>query len=182
MKKQPEGETKKRTGRPSSFNQEQADEICKRLSEGETLTKIVKSEGMPALNTIYRWSEANEAFRKQYARARDEFYRRMADDVMDHSDDAKNDFTVDEHGKRVVNHENIQRSRLRVDTRKWLLSKMLPKLYGDKIELSGKLGHEVSGPDGGALQLETTLSKLGVEELRAFLEQARKADAAKEKP
>jgi hypothetical protein len=37
----------------------------------------------------------------------------------------------------LVNGENLQRSRLRVDTRKWLLSKALPKIYGDKLALGG---------------------------------------------
>lgn len=62
----------------------------------------------------------------------------MADDLLDIVDDGTNDFVARERdGERimVVDHEHIQRSRLRADTRKWLLSKALPKLYGDKLDL-----------------------------------------------
>jgi terminase small subunit-like protein len=68
----------------------------------------------------------------------------MADDLLDIVDDGTNDFVARERdGERimVVDHEHIQRSRLRADTRKWLLSKALPKIYGDKIDLK----HEHAG-------------------------------------
>jgi hypothetical protein len=66
----------------------------------------------------------------------------MADEVVDISDDARNDFVEREDASRVANQEHIQRSRLRVDTRKWLLSKCLPKIYGDRpvLEAAEKPG------------------------------------------
>lgn len=71
----------------------------------------------------------------------------MADDLLDIVDDGTNDF-VEREGKdgltTVVDHEHIQRSRLRAETRKWLLAKALPKIYGDKVDLkhSGNLAIE----------------------------------------
>lgn len=71
----------------------------------------------------------------------------MADEVMDISDDGANDWMQrndPDNPGYVVNGEHQARSRLRVDTRKWYLSKLAPKRYGDKIELSG--------PDGQPIQ------------------------------
>jgi hypothetical protein len=81
-------------------------------------------------------------------RAREIGYLRLADELLDISDDATNDYMIRKNGdddEEVVNHDHIARSRLRVDTRKWLLSKMLPKVFGDKIT------QEVTGKDGTAL-------------------------------
>lgn len=157
----------KPVGRPSSFSQEKADQICLRLASGETLTKVCNSDGFPAIITVFNWLEAHPEFYKHYARARNYFYARMGDDIVDHSDDGRNDWEVDEDGNRVVNHENIQRSRLRVDTRKWLLSKMLPKLYGEKVAL------EHSGPDGGAIKVSQTiegeLALTGLDDIREMI-------------
>jgi hypothetical protein len=109
---------------------------------------------MPAESTVRQWIEddktADGGFAAQYARAREIGYRTMADEIQEISDDGSNDYMVrtrrDGSTETVVNQEHIQRSRLRVDTRKWLLSKALPKIYGDKVELHG--------PDGGPLQIK----------------------------
>jgi hypothetical protein len=70
------------------------------------------------------------------------------------SDDGRNDYTETEDGE-VPNHEHIQRSRLRVDSRKWLASKLVPKKYGDKVSA------EVSGPDGGPILEKLTVEYIG---------------------
>lgn len=60
----------------------------------------------------------------------------MAEEILEIADDGLNDFKqVD--GRQVVDQENINRSRLRVDTRKWLMSKLAPKKYGDRTVLAG---------------------------------------------
>ncbi len=46
----------------------------------------------------------------------------------------------DKDGKKALDHEHVQRSRLRVDTRKWAAGKLAPKRYGDKLNLGGTLG------------------------------------------
>jgi hypothetical protein len=132
------------TGRPSSFTREIADEICERLAEGESLRSICRSDGMPVQATVFRWLSIDEAFLKQYARAREAQADRLADEILDIADDSSHDTESTEHGDRP-NNEWIARSRLRVDARKWLASKMAPKKYGDKVT------QEITGGGGGAL-------------------------------
>ncbi len=77
----------------------------------------------------------------------------MADETVEISDDGRNDWmerqSEEDKERYVLNGEHVQRSRLRVDTRKWLLSKALPKMFGDKItqELTGKDGGPITTAD-----------------------------------
>ena len=136
---QPKAKAKRKPGRPSSFTQAKADEICARMAEGESLRAVLRDDGMPSWPTVCRWVEDNEAFRAQYTRARNAQAQRWVDEIVEIADDASNDWIEGKDGQMVVNGEAIARSRLRVDTRKWIACKVLPKLYGDKIE------HEHSG-------------------------------------
>ena len=120
-----------------AFNQETADRICERLAAGESLRKACVDGPDPS--TILRWTEDNDAFAQQYARARSAGYSLLADELVEIADDSTNDTYTDEDGNVRTNQEVVARSRLRVDTRKWMLSKMLPKVYGDKLELGGSL-------------------------------------------
>lgn len=121
--------------RPSEFTQETADAICERLIAGDSLRTIVKDAGMPASATVFRWLAANETFREQYARAREAQADHLAEEILQIADDGANDTYQTEAGE-AVSHDVIQRSRLRVDARKWLASKMAPKKYGDKLGLT----------------------------------------------
>lgn len=96
---------------------------------------------MPAESTVRAWAlEDREGFSAQYTRARELGYLAMADELLEVADDGKNDWMErrddDDKASYVLNGEHVQRSRLRVDTRKWMLSKALPKIFGDKIEHS----------------------------------------------
>jgi len=144
--------TAPKRGRPSAYTPELGDLICRLLSQGKTLTSICKADdSLPAHNTVLGWALDNEhPFFDQYARARLIGYHTMADETLDVADEASSDWidTQDSDGKpaQKFNAEAVARSRLRVDTRKWLLSKCLPKIYGDKIALTD--------PDGGTLKVE----------------------------
>jgi hypothetical protein len=131
-------------GRPSVFTEQIGDEICQRLSQGQTLTSICRDEHLPPLDTIIGWVMADSGaafdagFQRKYARAREVQLEHMAEEVQDISDDARNDYMDRVVGKdgetvRVLDNEHVQRSRLRVDTRKWLLSHRAPARYGDRI-------------------------------------------------
>ena len=74
---------------------------------------------------------------EQYARAREAQADKMAEDILQIADDGANDTYKDDKGNIMTDHDVVARSRLRVDARKWLASKMAPKKYGDKVELSG---------------------------------------------
>ena len=133
-------------GGQTVYTQEAADEICRRLSEGETLRQICRSDHMPAESTVRNWvSDDREGFAAHYARAREAGYQRMADELIEIADDGTNDWMERENSDgssvTVVDHEHIQRSRLRVETRKWLLAKALPKIYGDKIQIEARHEH-----------------------------------------
>lgn len=110
-------------GRPSSYDPEIAAEILDRLAAGETLRSICRSDGMPSDMSVRRWAaEDRDGFSSRYAKARDEGMHVMADEILEIADNKG---------------EDVQRDRLRVDTRKWLLSKIVPKVYGDKTMVSG---------------------------------------------
>lgn len=114
--------------------------ILQRLSEGESLRAICRGEEMPTEGAVRKWVRVDPGgFGTQYTRARELGYECMSDELLDISDDGTNDWTSDARGNDIVDHDVIARSRLRVDTRKWLLSKMLPKVFGDKLELGGKV-------------------------------------------
>lgn len=122
----------KKTGRPSTYNEEIADRICSELAMGKSVRTICASPDMPGRETVFRWLREHEDFRDQYARAKAESVHALAEELLDIADDASGDH--DDEGRFCP--ENIQRSRLRVDTRKWLLSKLSPRQYGDRVALN----------------------------------------------
>lgn len=136
-------------GRPSVYTQELADRICEGLRDGKTLRAVCRQDGMPDEKSVRTWAaDPTHPFAPQYAQAREIGYQVMADELLEISDDSKNDAIVDEEGNERPNTEFVARSRLRVDTRKWLLSKALPKIYGDRVET------RVVGADGGAVEVK----------------------------
>lgn len=125
------------SGRPSLYTPELAALICKRLADGMTLREVCKADDMPVESTVRNWALIDyEGFFAHYAKAREIGYHAMADETIDIADNAKNDWmerNSDYEAGWIANGEHITRSRLRIDTRKWLLSKALPKIYGDKV-------------------------------------------------
>lgn len=140
--------TEKKRGRPSKFTQELAARICERLSAGETLRAVCRDEEMPTHSAVLGWAAKDDGFSDQYARAREAGYLQMAEELLEIADDGTNDYVerVRENGTKhvVFDGEHVQRSRLRLDTRKWLLSKALPKIYGDKLEIEATHRHDAS--------------------------------------
>ncbi len=119
-------------GRPTVRTEENAETICNRLIQGESLVEITNDPAMPGYTTILGWLQEDTGFRGKYAQARAIQAERMASEILTIADDGSNDTYVDEEGNKKVDYDNIARSRLRVDTRKWIASKLLPKVYGDK--------------------------------------------------
>ena len=124
-------------GRPSKFSQALAGEICDRLSKGESLRAICSGDEqtadgfMPHRATVMRWLESNEAFREQYARAREAQADHFVDEIIEIAD-SPNATTNPQTGE--VEARDPQRDRLRVDARKWVASRLAPKKYGDRID------------------------------------------------
>ena len=135
-------------GRPSKYTQRLVDTICDRIGKGESLVSICKSVGMPTRSMVFRWLEKTPEFRDRYARAREIQAETLVDEIVSIADDSGNDVEIDRDGKEITNHEVVARARLRVDARKWVASKLRPKVYGDKIETehSGTVRFELSAP------------------------------------
>ena len=137
-------------GRPSDYTQELADQICEQLADGLSLRSVCLAEDMPDKSTVFRWLRTHDEFRDQYERAKAESADALIDEMLDIADDGSNDWMKrsgkDEEDYWVVNGEHVQRSRLRLDARKWIASKLKPKKYGDKTTT------EVTGADGGPIE------------------------------
>ena len=129
-------------GRPCIFDRAIFEQIAERVSNGETLKSVCDSdEKFPSAPTVRRWVvEDREGISALYARARECQMEAWADDIVEIADDGRNDWMTIKRGGEdveVPNQEVLQRSRLRVDTRKWIASKILPKKFGDKVAIGG---------------------------------------------
>jgi hypothetical protein len=121
------------------FSQEIFDEICVRIAEGESLRKICKDDKMPSLVAVWKWLNNSDELVKQYTRAREEQAETFVDEILDIADENKDDTFIDENGKLIINQEVIARSRLRVDSRKWIASKLKPKRFGDYTKVQAEI-------------------------------------------
>ncbi len=152
-KKPPNQPSKRGPGQPTVMTEEIQDEICQRIAQGESLVRILKSnpERFPDYTTVCRALRASEGkpggFCQRYARAREDQADYLFDEMKDIADDNHFDTYVDDEGNERVNHDHINRARLRVDTRKFMAMKLRPKRYGEKIQ------NEHTGKDGEPLAL-----------------------------
>ena len=135
-----------RNGSQPVYTEELAEEICDRLASGEPLLEICRSPGMPPEKTVRMWARQKtephvrgaEPFASKYTRARSIGYEVLADQIL-----TIGDASIYHNGD--PDNALVQHARLMSENRKWLLSKMLPKQFGDKVT------QEITGEDGGAL-------------------------------
>lgn len=131
-------------GRPTKYTPELFDEICEKIANSDLgLVYICEHKGLNA-KTFYDWLKEDVELSNKYVRAREMQAEFLADQILAIADDGTNDFMKIVKGDMEYNVEDREvtnRSKLRVDARKWLASKLLPKKYGDKVqtELSGSL-------------------------------------------
>ena len=134
-----------------AYSEEQKEEIFNNIfnsiENGNSLRKTLLVVDLPA-KTFYEWLELDEEKSKQYARACELRAEALLDEMLDIVDDSSQDKTIDDLDDEIkierTNHEVIQRSRLRYDARKWLISKLHPKKYGDKIEVDQNTSMTIS--------------------------------------
>jgi len=126
--------------------------ICEKLADGQSLMGICRNPGMPSDTAVRKWAlDPEHPFSSDYARAREAGWHKMAEEIIEISDNGTNDYVAraKEDGAAIlVDHDHISRSRLRVETRKWMLSKMLPKVYGDKVIVGGDQENPVKHQHG----------------------------------
>jgi hypothetical protein len=97
---------------------------------------------MPSHATFYRWLSTKKDFQDKYARARETQADLMAEDILRIADDTSGDIITIETDNGPVercNTEWVQRSKLKIEARKWLASKLLPKKYGEKLDINQKI-------------------------------------------
>jgi hypothetical protein len=127
-------------GRRNTFTNAMADEICRRLSDGESLRAICEGEKMPAESTVRLWALNDvHGFAARYARARELGYLALGDEIIHISNTPQigTKSKTDDTGKtEVTEGDMIEHRRLQVDARKWFLSKVLPKVFGDKLDVT----------------------------------------------
>jgi hypothetical protein len=141
-------------GRPTAFTPEIASDILDAIAKGKSLVAICSAEDMPCRDTVYQWKKDNKDFSDRYARAVEARAEFLFEEILTIADDDKGDYGFKEvkdgdgeGAKPCILPDNIQRAKLRVDSRKWFLAKVAPKVYGEftRTELTGK--------DGGPLAI-----------------------------
>ncbi|EHL31828.1 terminase small subunit-like protein [Legionella drancourtii] len=127
--------TSSKIGRPTKYNSELAEEICNVIASTSKGTKVLCKENMhwPCQDTLFAWLKKYPEFSEQYAQAKICQIELLIDEILEIADDESNDCFIDEDGKPVSNNSVVNRARLKIDTRKWLASKLVPKVYGNKI-------------------------------------------------
>lgn len=155
-------------GRPSKFSQELADRICIAIMDGTPLREIATSCEIH-VTSIFKWLQDRPGFSDQYARAREIQAELMADELKSIADEVPEITTVTTSPsgsmseRRALDSAGVYRNRLRVDTRKWIAAKLLPKKYGEHIKV------EASGPNGTPLPgVTVNLKSLSDGELEHF--------------
>ena len=122
-------------GRPTKYNQEIADKICELISTtSKSMRTICNEVGINYISHL-RWTREHEEYCTQYARAKEDQSDLLIEEMIEIADDSSGDEDVTENGVRL-NSEYVQRSRIRIDTRKWIASKLKPKKYGDKVDVT----------------------------------------------
>ncbi len=116
------------------------DEILAKVSSGLSLRKSIEEAGTISRETFFCWIAKDSKMADQYARAAEVRADAIFEDMLDIADDGTNDWVEksDKFGQSYyeLNGEHVQRSKLRIDARKWALSKMMPKKYGDKLDVT----------------------------------------------
>lgn len=113
---------KRKKGQPTKYTSDIAAEICEMIAEGMSFKEIYSLPHMPRRSTVYGWLAAHKEFSDLYARAQEDRAEVLADQLLDIADDA----SLDPNDRKV-----------RLDTRKWIASRLKPGKYGDRVINSG---------------------------------------------
>lgn len=120
-------------GRPSLYTQELADKICEQIGNGHSMRTICAPEDMPDMSTVFRWIRTHEEFRNQYARACEERTEAHNESLLDFGDEA---IELAQNSDPKAAGAVVQAVKLKADNLKWVMSKMKPKKYGDKLDMT----------------------------------------------
>lgn len=150
---------RKKVSTTKRYSELLAARICEMVSQGQSLRIICKINGMPSRERIMSWvmfpnEEERPGFSQRFKDARQIGWMLMGEDILDIADDASKDRIT----KRILdprtgtlktvevdNPNNITRAKLMVDTRKWMLQRLLPAVFGDKVEVKHGISDELAG-------------------------------------
>lgn len=141
-------------GAPRTYDRDQVFlEICEDIAQGNSLHTACARAGRPDISTVMRWLDQDERdngpMREQYARSKSLGSEKLADELVEIADETAVKAVYNgEEVSLALDNVAVQRNRLRIDTRKWVLSKLAPKKYGDRTST------EISGPNGGPVQVQ----------------------------
>jgi sugar phosphate isomerase/epimerase len=135
-------------------------------AEGQSVAEICERRDQPSQQSVYSWLRENGHFLERYTAAREQQADKLFREIIEIADDAGGDYVTTSDGKRIVDHENIQRSRLRVDARKWAAARLAPKKYGDRVEHDHRGGLnfqpavlvQIGGGERGDVNVEADVS------------------------
>jgi hypothetical protein len=127
-----------------AYSQEDKTEIIKKvlfeIENGLSLRKAILKLNIVSRDTFNEWLKEDKNVSDQYARSCEERADSIFEEIIEIADDSSNDFVLTDVGDGMqverFNSEHVQRSRLRVDARKWMLGKMQSKKYGDKMDVT----------------------------------------------
>lgn len=182
---------KKVGGQPKYDRQAVSEYICEQLKLGRSVESISKEPGMPTWGAFLEWVRSDPKIAEDYARAREIGYSLLADEIIALSDkthewvmvqelDSDGRAVLDEQGQprlrkvlAPLSADMIAHKRVQIDTRKWMLSKMLPKVYGDKVT------QEHTGAGGGPIAIASVdLKNLSDTELESMQKLMTKASGS----
>lgn len=130
------------SGRPRKHDRDKiVSAICEQIATGALVKDACRAQGITR-QSLHEWTR-DGVLADLYARARSDQAHAIAEDALSIADE------------QALTPEAIQRNRLRVDARKWMASKIAPRLYGEKIT------QEISGPEGGPVQVEQQVWTFG---------------------
>ena len=124
-----------------AYSEEKFNDIITFIEDGLSLRKAAIKVGI-STRSFYNWIEKDVELQQQYARATISRADSIFEEILDIADDSSGDKKYTENGE-VMDSEYVQRSRLRVDARKWAVSKMNPKKYGDKYEVDATITNKL---------------------------------------
>jgi hypothetical protein len=123
---------KKPNGRPTIFTETLATKICQRIADGESIRGICSAAEMPGTTTVFRWIASGkcEGFREQYEASVQIRLETLGDALIELAD-----APIERNAAGAIDSAAVQMRRLQIETRRWILSKLLPRKYGDRMGL-----------------------------------------------
>ncbi len=154
---------------PRNWTDELKSELCRRIAEGETILAMAGKDGFPSQSAVYSELRRDPDFAKEYELAREWQLTAWEDEIIELANDSSNDRLPD--GRIDVDH--IARMKLVVNTKQWIMARRNPRKYGDRVSA------ELSGPNGGAIEVKKELSPIEAARQIAFVLELGKVEAGK---